>query len=247
MSGKETKGVLHAWLNLIRPPNLVTIPGDPLAGFLTATSSAGSNIDVVNALACVVSALFLYISGLILNDVADYREDLRERPERPLPSGKISHRLALSVGLLGLVCGVACAGIAGVLSAATALGIALLVLLYNFVTRRWAWLGFFNMGACRGASVVLGASAVGINPMWSFNVLKAVACVVVYVMYISVVAYRETEDRSASARVGRLIRGLLVLQALLCAVTGLPGVIAGVCLLSMWPLGIVLSKRYYAS
>lgn len=246
MEERVTGGVLCGWLSLIRLPNLVTVPGDPLAGFFTA-SAVGCAAGFINVLPCMVSALLLYTSGLILNDVADYEEDLRDRPARPLPSGRVSRRSALFAGLAGLVGGVACAGLAGVSAGVTAAGIAVLVLLYNFVTRRWALLGIVNMGACRGASVLLGASVLGFGAMSSVQVCKAAVCVAVYIAYVSLVAKRETEDSAVPARVGKLIRGLLILQALICVVAGGQGVVAGICLLCMWPIGVVLSRRHYAS
>ncbi|MFC1499260.1 UbiA family prenyltransferase, partial [Verrucomicrobiota bacterium] len=104
---------LHAWLQLIRLPNLLTVPGDPLAGFLLARV-AGAGPEMIYAIFPVLSALFLYMSGLIWNDVVDYREDSIQRKSRPLPSGQISLRSAVISGLLVSFLGIACAFPAGV-------------------------------------------------------------------------------------------------------------------------------------
>src|SRR5690349_4677009 len=83
----------RAWLQLFRAPNLLTVPGDPLAGFLIAT---GGNLDSRVAIA-VIASLCLYAAGLAMNDLADLTEDRRDRPNRPLASG------AISKGAAGLV------------------------------------------------------------------------------------------------------------------------------------------------
>src|SRR5204862_7712842 len=81
---------MKAWLQLFRFPNLFTVPGDPLAGFLIAT---GGRLDS-RALCAVFASLCIYAAGLAMNDLADFAEDLRERPKRPLPSAAISRSAA---------------------------------------------------------------------------------------------------------------------------------------------------------
>src|SRR5438876_11164896 len=81
---------LRAWLQLFRVPNLFTVPGDPLAGFLLAT---GGRIDA-RVVFAILASLFLYAAGLAMNDLADFDEDRRERPKRPLASGAISRGAA---------------------------------------------------------------------------------------------------------------------------------------------------------
>ena len=84
---------LRAWLQLFRVPNLLTVPGDPLAGFLIA---AGGRLDS-RAACAVVASLAFYAAGLAMNDLADFAEDTRERPKRPLPSGAIPRSTAWTV------------------------------------------------------------------------------------------------------------------------------------------------------
>src|SRR6266567_8976267 len=86
----------RAWLQLLRAPNLFTVPGDPLAGFLLATAGR-PDIRLVFA---ITASLCFYCHGLLLNDLADLAEDRRDRPNRPLPSG------AASPGAVRMVCAV---------------------------------------------------------------------------------------------------------------------------------------------
>ncbi|MEA3189035.1 MAG: hypothetical protein QOD99_2865, partial [Chthoniobacter sp.] len=72
---------LRTWLQLFRAPNLFTVPGDPLAGYLLVVRGSfnGAVLPAIGASIC------FYAAGLLMNDLADFAEDRRERPERPLP------------------------------------------------------------------------------------------------------------------------------------------------------------------
>ena len=87
---KTTPSRLRAWLQLIRPPNLFTVPGDAIAGNLIAGGVPGCAPDLQQVLLPALAVLFLYVGGLIGNDLADLAEDARDRPFRPLPGGRVS-------------------------------------------------------------------------------------------------------------------------------------------------------------
>ena len=173
-----------AWLRLLRVPNLLTVPGDPLAGYLLA---AGAGADVSWNLAAVLAvALLLYAAGLVLNDLADREVDARERPNRPLPSGAIRSSTARVAAGLALVVAVGLS--AGLERTAFAATLALLsaILLYNFALKSTA-LGPACMGVCRGLSLLLGAAIVkdGLLP-WA-----VAAALAIYVAVVTLVARRE--------------------------------------------------------
>ncbi|MFF8673120.1 SCO3242 family prenyltransferase [Streptomyces sp. NPDC015242] len=77
---------------LVRAPAALTVPGDVLAGALAAGRPAGGRTLLLAA-----SSVSLYWAGMALNDWADREEDARERPERPVPSGRISAGAALGI------------------------------------------------------------------------------------------------------------------------------------------------------
>jgi 4-hydroxybenzoate polyprenyltransferase len=136
-------------------PNLFTVPGDPLAGFMLATGGVLHG-RVAGAMA---TSLLLYAAGLLLNDYFDRHVDAKERPERPIPSGAASARIVLAVGLALLVAAV---GVAFAVShpgaGAVATALALTVFAYDAGLKRVRWLGPVVMGSCRAGSVVLGAT-----------------------------------------------------------------------------------------
>jgi 4-hydroxybenzoate polyprenyltransferase len=145
----------RTWLQLLRAPNLFTVPGDPLAGFLL---TMGGGVNVRLALAIGASLCF-YSHGLLVNDLADLAEDRRERPNRPLPSGAASPRIVVIVAAILAVVGLAFC--LAVNRDTLIIGFILLaaILVYNLWSKKIAVVGPLNMGACRGLSVILGATA----------------------------------------------------------------------------------------
>ena len=96
----------------------------------------------------------------MLNDVFDRDVDRTERPERPIPSGRVSARAAAGLGLTLLGAGIASASLAGTTAALVAAAIAASVLLYDAWGKRQGLLGPVNMGMCRGLNLLLGVAAV---------------------------------------------------------------------------------------
>lgn len=150
---------MKAWLQLFRVPNLFTVPGDPLAGFLIAT---GGRLDA-RVVFAILASLFLYAAGLAMNDLADFKEDQRDRPKRPLPSGAIPRGVAWIVTGNLVIFGLGMCFMTGPAVVLMGIGVLLGVVLYNFLTKHIPVVGALNMGACRGLSLLLGAAA-GLGP-----------------------------------------------------------------------------------
>lgn len=146
---------MKAWLQLFRVPNLLTVPGDPLAGFLIAS---GGHLDA-RVVFAILASLCLYAAGLAMNDLADFSEDKQDRPKRPLPSGAISRPAAWIVTGNLVIFGLGLSFAAGPNAALMGIGVILGVTLYNLLTKRIAIIGALNMGVCRGLSLLLGAAA----------------------------------------------------------------------------------------
>lgn len=147
---------LRVWLQLLRAPNLFTVPGDPVAGYLVSNAGFCDHTLFLVAFA----SLFFYAAGLLLNDWVDVGEDRRERPNRPLPAGLASldavRRAVWFCNAAGLLLLVAT-------GSSSALGAGVLTVVavwsYNVLSKKKAVLGALNMGLCRGLSVFLGACA----------------------------------------------------------------------------------------
>lgn len=89
----------------MRPANLVTAVADIMAG----AAIAGFLSDLDGLVWLVLATLGLYGGGVVLNDVFDAHLDAVERPERPIPSGRVPLRHAALLGAGLLICGVAAA------------------------------------------------------------------------------------------------------------------------------------------
>jgi 4-hydroxybenzoate polyprenyltransferase len=184
----------NAWFSLLRPPNLPTVPGDPLAGWYLAGGTGGQA-----AIAAAVAASLFYLSGLILNDVADIEIDRRERPGRPLPSGRVGREAALRAGLLCGLAGLAVTCLAGpaVLGLGTLLLLAILV--YTFATPRGSTRGMLTMGLCRALSVGLGIAAASRLPVPPAALLAA-GGIGGYIAAVSWMAAGEAGDQTLDGR-----------------------------------------------
>ena len=184
-----------AWLVLARPPNLPTVPGDPLAGLCLAGAAPGWN-----GLWTGLAALGLYLAGLLLNDVADRAIDARERPDRPIPSGRISVRAAALAGALAAGSGLLAAAQAGVYTLTAGCLVLMLVLTYTFTTRRGSVAGLIVMGLCRAASVGMGLAATLPQAPSPHLALAGAGGIGLYITAVSLLAADEAHCRRLDAR-----------------------------------------------
>lgn len=142
------------YLELVRAPAVLTVLGDTLAG----SAAAGCPWTPRRALLPLASAC-LYSGGMALNDWADRDLDAAERPERPIPSGRITPRRALGVAAGLGAAGLLLAGLGGgARSLAVAGPLAAGVWLYDAVLKDTP-AGPAAMAACRGLDVLMGAGA----------------------------------------------------------------------------------------
>ena len=95
--------MLREYLLLIRAPNLFTVPSNIVAGYLAVTPAGTA--DSGQLLSLILSSVFLYVSGIVLNDYFDINVDRKERPSRPLASGRITKRNALILAALSIIVG----------------------------------------------------------------------------------------------------------------------------------------------
>lgn len=207
-SGKPNVNWL-AWGRLLRLPNLFTVPGDAVAG----AALAGGLFNAISTVSAGASVLLLYAGGLLLNDYFDADTDLRERPERPVPSGAVNPKSVLAVGMGMLATGIAVAWMgAGVASGVAALCLAVLVVAYDAGKQHLGALAALLMGLCRGGSVLVGALSAAPISALSPVVWLAVAVAVLYTLALTVVAAGETSGE-APERTAYAPGGLLDLAA----------------------------------
>ncbi|MEN3612913.1 SCO3242 family prenyltransferase [Plantactinospora sp. ZYX-F-223] len=137
---------------LVRAPAALSVPGDVVAGAAAAEALDRRVPGLAGA------SVLLYWAGMAANDWADRELDARERPERPIPSGRVSPGLALGVSAGLTAAGIGLAGLAGGRRAlAVAVPLAGAVWAYDLRAKNTP-AGPAVMAACRGLDVLLGAS-----------------------------------------------------------------------------------------
>lgn len=149
-----TGGRARAWLELVRGPAALTVPGDALAG------AAAGGAPARNTALAMGSSVCLYWAGMALNDWADRAEDARDRPHRPLPSGRVAPAAALGAAAGLTAAGVALAAAGNRAQLATATALAATVWAYDLKLKHTA-AGPAAMGTARGLDLLLGAAGAG--------------------------------------------------------------------------------------
>jgi 4-hydroxybenzoate polyprenyltransferase len=164
---------LRTYLQLLRAPNVFTAFADVLVGYFVTHEVLEPSLALFALLA---ASGCLYLAGMVLNDVFDRDVDAIERPERPIPSGRVSLANAQRLGWGLLAGGVLLAAAACFLVRAesftywpivVALALAALIVGYNALLKRTP-LGPLAMGGCRAFNVLLGMSAApldAVSPM----------------------------------------------------------------------------------
>lgn len=221
---------IRSWpyLTLVRPANLITAAADVLAGYAVAGLPAPHTLLPL----LVVSGILLYAGGVVMNDVFDAALDARDRPERPIPSGRVRRALAGMLGLALLLAGVATASAAGMVSGLIAGVLAITALLYDATAKHHRWLGPLAMGICRGLNLLLGLSAA---PVMMANLGEIALVPMLYVAAVTLASDGEVDggDRRTLA---------LVLVMLATALALLPA-LAQQPLLTLAPFAVLLAVR----
>ncbi|MEM0895730.1 MAG: UbiA family prenyltransferase [Verrucomicrobiota bacterium] len=149
----EESGFQRTLAELARLPNLPSVCTNIIAAWMLTGSGWGFRI-----LPLLLGASCLYAFGTALNDAMDAKFDEEKRPDRPLPSGRISTRglwiYITSCGIGGLIatCWWGGASIVWTLTLVAA------IIAYDAVHKHWSG-GCILMGSCRWLLYFVGASA----------------------------------------------------------------------------------------
>src|SRR5262245_20691402 len=200
------------YAQLLRLPNVFTAFADILLGTLAAGTLLTRPVDSV---LLMLASGCLYCAGMVWNDYFDFAEDKRDRPFRPLPSGKVSRRTAVVIGTALLLSGVALAAIAGRALPPVAFVVALVaaILLYDAWLKRTP-VGPVAMASCRYLNVLLGLSLAELSVM-PWNVRLHLADVVG--LYIVGVTWFARNEARRSDPLWLRAAAMVMLGALLLA------------------------------
>src|SRR5437867_3441682 len=98
--------MFRAYAQLLRIPNVFTAMADIFLGWLAVWHWNYQPPPVITLFLLLGATFCLYCGGMVLNDFFDMAEDRRERPFRPIPSGRVSWRTAGVLGIFLLLAGV---------------------------------------------------------------------------------------------------------------------------------------------
>jgi 4-hydroxybenzoate polyprenyltransferase len=157
---------LLAYLQLIRLPNVFTAIADVTMGFFVSQQVADFEsfdaAQLVSLALLIAASASLYAAGMALNDVFDAELDRKERPERPIPSGRVSLSGARGLGGGLVAVGIFIAILLSVTEqdyrpAVVAAALAAAIFAYDAAIKHTP-LGPVGMGLCRFLNVLLGMS-----------------------------------------------------------------------------------------
>ena len=200
---------IWAYLQLMRPANIITAWADILLGYAAAgavTTNGNINFAILGWL--ILATTGLYAGGVVFNDVCDAELDAVERPERPLPSGRASMSGTILLGTGLLLVGIIAAAMVSSLSAILATVVAITALLYDKWGKHRTILGPLNMGACRGGNLLLGVSAVpeAVGDRWYLALIP-----IIYIAAITAISQGEVYGgRKTTGIVAIALIGLVI-------------------------------------
>jgi 4-hydroxybenzoate polyprenyltransferase len=190
------------YARLLRLPNVFTAFADIALGLCATVALASPTVDgtwLLRAGALLLCSGCLYLAGMVWNDYFDLEEDRRDRPFRPLASGKISLATARWIGLALSLVGLAAAFVSGIDPAgwrpegAIIAGVLMLaVVLYDARIKRTP-AGPLGMAACRFLNVLLGLSLADDTLLPWATRLHLAAAIGVYI--IGVTWFARTEEK----------------------------------------------------
>ncbi len=200
----------HSILLIIRPANVVTAISDILAGIAIVglfMPNIFSNSLILDILLLVLSTSCLYAGGIVFNDIFDYPKDKINRPERVIPSNRLSLSEAKKLGLLLFIIGIGTAFLVSVFSGIIAIAICLCALSYDKYAKHHTVLGPINMGLCRGLNLILGMS---LASDLELNFYFIAIMPFIFVSAITLTAQKETKGKNKIAIVIAMVLDALI-------------------------------------
>ncbi len=207
---------MRVYLELGRVSNLPTVWTNVAAGAVLAGGAA----DARHLLPVVVALSAFYAGGMYLNDAFDAGIDRRERPERPIPSGRITVQRVLAIGFALVAGGLVMLLAAGALGSGrlsvglSGLALAGAIVLYD-LWHKGNRLSPLLMATCRSLVYVNAALATGghLGPaLW-------VGAVLLFV-YVALLTRLAKLGPRFPVGTGTLVAGISVVDGLLVLLCG---------------------------
>lgn len=159
-------------IEILRVPLAVAAGICTLCGYILA---AGGLADGTAALLLFVAVMTIASGTMPINDLIDRDADLVNRPDRPIPSGRVKPWQAVALSVVLSAIGVACAFAVGRAVGFAALGLVVLATFYNLRGKKLGIAGNTMVSLCVSSTFSVGALARGWPPHGLPLTLTAVA------------------------------------------------------------------------
>lgn len=202
---------IRNYAELGRISNLPTCMTNVLVG--CTIGAGGGALDLPTFVVISLAVSLFYVAGMALNDVADLEVDRIERPQRPIPSGRINRRSAGAFAVLAMAAGLSLTALFGVTTLELSVVLVACIVCYDWVHKRWAPAALL-MGLCRGLVYCVAAVAVSTPADWSV-VLWFAGILALYTVAVTIIARMENVGQSGTRRYLALALPIVVLSAAL--------------------------------
>jgi 4-hydroxybenzoate polyprenyltransferase len=205
--------MIRGVFDLARAGNFPSVASNVLAA-LVLSATAGVAWPPAGALGlAIVAGCLIYAGGATFNDVADAAFDAKHRPERTIPRGLISVAGAAAIGAIEMALGLGVLIWAGA-SPCWSLALAAVILLYDWIHKRWIG-SVVLMAGCR----VLLACTLATLPGHTMppRFLGWVSALLLYIVVLSLIARWEYKPGAPAAKLGRTVGKLLAFIPLIDA------------------------------
>ena len=151
---------LLAYVELARPLNGTIAFISAWLGGMFASEGQLENLADIRLLLVSVSALVLLSAGNAINDYCDYNIDRINRPQRPLPSGRIRKQNALIFTIVLIIIGTGLGALINTYATGIAIFVAIAVVSYAFWLKQTPFVGNLVVSGLTGLTFIVGGIAI---------------------------------------------------------------------------------------
>lgn len=166
---------MNVFLELIRYRNcamagLAAVIGGGIA--YGASGGASGEISEIILLIPVFITVFLITgAGNAINDYFDSGIDAVNRPDRPIPSGRLKKESAYNFSIILFACGIGAAYFIGTVPVFIALINSIILYFYAYSLKRKVFVGNLSVGYLTGSTFLFGGAAYGLKGIEATSVL----------------------------------------------------------------------------
>jgi 4-hydroxybenzoate polyprenyltransferase len=197
---------LDSYIILVRLPNVFSAASNILPGYftiVTAVSSSFLSINILYLAGLMTSSSLLYLAGIVFNDYFDFEIDKKERPTRPLPSGKITKRKALTIAISSIIAANVLTLLINWTSFIIAVILTTIIIVYDYRLKHNTITGPITMGLARFFNIILGATpaipTLLLSAASSKMLLFIATLLFLYVIAISILSKKEVSGKTTNA------------------------------------------------